>query len=156
MWMPKFALLACILAFPAFGDTMCSSSNLVAIVNTSCDISGSTNGSPFALAFTFHNLIAESDTGISPWSAADFNFTPVNGGFTLSFLGGPLSLTSSPGVEIGEYVELPFDIAFCQGRSESFPPRRRKRGPLLFLLRRFPYDFGGGWAEPCDPLAGRV
>src|SRR5208282_7464 len=41
-----------------------------------------------------------------------------------------------------------------QGRSESFPPRRRKRGPLLFLLRRFPYDIGGGWSGALRPACG--
>src|ERR1035438_6332234 len=41
-----------------------------------------------------------------------------------------------------------------KGRSESFPPRRRKRGPLLFLLRRFPYDFGGGWSGALRPACG--
>jgi len=38
----------------------------------------------------------------------------------------------------------------CQGRSESFPPRRRKRGPLLCLAESFflmfSFDFGGGWS----------
>src|SRR5438309_1007428 len=30
----------------------------------------------------------------------------------------------------------------CQGRSESIPPRRRKRGPLLSFRGRFPLTLG--------------
>ncbi len=41
----------------------------------------------------------------------------------------------------------------CQGRSESFPPRRRKRGPLFSFLGCFPMTLGAAGAEPCDPLA---
>ena len=38
----------------------------------------------------------------------------------------------------------------CQGRSESFPLRRRKRGPLLSFVGRFPLTLGAAGAEPCD------
>ncbi len=39
----------------------------------------------------------------------------------------------------------------CQGRSESFPPRRSKRGPLICFRCPFPWRFGGGWSEALRP-----
>src|SRR5262249_1974451 len=110
---------ACIVALPAFSD-VCSTGSLASMVGTPCDIAGTRNGEPFALAFTFTRLISDRDTEVngvttsqtSPWTAADFNFNPVNGGFTLSFLGGPLSVTSSANTGTGEYVQIAFDIAF--------------------------------------------
>ena len=45
----------------------------------------------------------------------------------------------------------------CQGRSKSFPPRRRKRGPLLSRGGRFVSEFGGGWSVALRrPLGRRV
>ena len=124
-----FVLLACFLVAPAFGDIMCSSGSLTSIVNTTCDISGTSNGSQFTLEFTFGTVSSEPVNGFASvnysyndgtqtfaydqaWSASDFNFTPMNGGFMLSFLDGPQSNTALPLGETLDEAALPFSVTF--------------------------------------------
>ena len=42
----------------------------------------------------------------------------------------------------------------CQGRIESFPPRRRKRGPLRSFRVRCPVSLGAAGAEPATRSRG--
>ena len=61
----------------------------------------------------------------------------------LTFLKGEASLKL--GSEEQQAVEGTF-VYMCQGRSESFPPRRSKRGPLRSCCPPLSSAFGGGWS----------
>jgi hypothetical protein len=43
-------------------------------------------------------------------------------------------------------LERAVEVLNCQGRSKRFPPRRRKRGPLVTFGGGLPLTFGGGWS----------
>lgn len=97
----------------AKGDTQCVAGNLAAVIGTTCDIGSlqltltSFGGSNEAVD---GSLTIYHDT----WSADEFTFTPVAGGFTISLGSGQESITaplSSHG--IGETVDaavLDFDV----------------------------------------------
>src|SRR5215469_17512697 len=74
------------LAAPASADMMCFAGNLSGLLGTTCDIGN--------LEFNFNRGFSgfNSVTG-TPWSASDFFLTPVPYGFTISFAGGPQSIT---------------------------------------------------------------
>jgi hypothetical protein len=77
------AIVLCAYAVPVKADSVCGAGNFSTIVGTTCDIG--------SLEFTF--------TGVSSfgggWTATGLFFTPATNGFTLSFLGGPQSLTAN-------------------------------------------------------------
>ena len=79
-----FALVPLVgLSVSGFADPACIAANFVSIDGTSCTIG--------SLDFTFTGT--ESYGG--GWGASSVYFTPIAKGFTLSFLGGPQSVTES-------------------------------------------------------------
>jgi hypothetical protein len=84
-----------LLAAPASADTACIAGNFSTIAGTTCDVG--------SLQFSFgsiggENEIYDPNTNSwiysATWGNSDFDFTPVSNGFTLTFLGGPQSITA--------------------------------------------------------------
>ena len=80
---------------PAARAQTCVGGNLSTIVNTACSIG--------SLDITFGGLNVENDsfnnvtsteTDGPAYTASDFIFTPISNGFTLTFDGGPQSITA--------------------------------------------------------------
>jgi len=94
-------------ANPVLADSVCGAGNFSTIVGTSCDIG--------SLEFTF--------TGVSSlgggWTASDLYFTPATNGFSLSFLGGPQSLTANNPNPLGnvtfDELGISFNVTAPQG-----------------------------------------
>jgi len=80
---------------PASADTACIAGNFSTIAGTTCDIG--------SLQFSFGSISGENSiydthtssyTYYSTWGNSDFDFTPLSSGFSLTFLGGPQSITA--------------------------------------------------------------
>jgi hypothetical protein len=109
LWMTLAVLFVAVGTPNARADTTCVAGNFSNIAGTTCDIG--------SMVFTF--------TGVSSygggWTASDLYFAPATNGFTLTFLGGPQSLTASfPQPPYGEQavfdeLGLSFDILAPQG-----------------------------------------
>lgn len=82
-----FTLFAlCILAPSAKADTACAAGSLSTLIGTTCDIG--------SLQFTF-TAFEGGDPAVADWTASNFTLTPVAGGFTVSFNGGPQTFTAA-------------------------------------------------------------
>jgi len=85
-----FGIVFVVLAAPAFGDTACTASSVLALAGTTCDI-GNLQFSGWGIG----TLDVSGNTIVAaPWSTSDFFFTPVPNGFTISFDGGPQSISA--------------------------------------------------------------
>ena len=101
-------------AASASADTLCVAGNLSGLIGTTCDIGD--------FRFTFTELASTNDAYIgntlsysNPWSVNDFSLAPVANGFTLSFDGGPQSITTGQFESSRDYAVLGYDVSVLQG-----------------------------------------
>ena len=103
----KLAVLLLVCAVPATADTVCTAGNFSTLVGTTCSIG--------SLTFTFNGTSSIA----GGWTASDLNFAPATNGFTLSFLGGPQSVTANNPVPFGgtvfDELGLNFNVLAPQG-----------------------------------------
>jgi hypothetical protein len=83
------------LTAPLYADSACVGGNFSSLVGTTCSVG--------SLTFIFNGT---SSYG-GGWNAGDLYFTPATNGFTLSFLGGPQSLTAN--LTGPPFSGIPFD-----------------------------------------------
>jgi len=109
------------LAAPASADTACIAGNFSTIAGTTCDI-GSLQfsferGWPFGFngVNEVYDMTTQSYTYYAPWTASDFDFTPVSNGFTLTFLGGPQSITAPANGWAGDYLYVGYSVLELNG-----------------------------------------
>jgi hypothetical protein len=97
----RLTIAAAITAIGLCADILpCVSGNLATVDGTTCDIGN--------LQFTFTGLQSANTAG-APWTDADFFFTALPNGFTLS--GPPAqSLTNTGSNEATDYVQLNYDV----------------------------------------------
>src|SRR5581483_7028507 len=114
MSIPRIALVCTLTLAPKLSaDMLCAGGNLSTVVNTTCTIG--------SIQFQFGNLISNFDVESplgnaiqqsAPWTAANFDFTPVGNGFSLKFLPGALTVAGIPNGSTGEYAQLPFTATY--------------------------------------------
>jgi hypothetical protein len=102
LFVPGILFLA--LSAPALAETLCSAGNLSGLMGTTCDIGD--------LQFTFTSFMSMDTATGTPWSPSNFTFTPVStsltNGFTLTFDGGPQSITAPAGADVADDAELSY------------------------------------------------
>jgi hypothetical protein len=101
------ALLAPLVATPAFAGSVCAAGSMTAIANTTCDIG--------SLQFTFGSMTMYNSTSGWSFPDSDFTLTPVSNGFSLSFDGGPQSITAPASGSSLEEARLDFQVSDLGG-----------------------------------------
>ena len=100
------------LAAPASADTACVAGNFSTIAGTTCDIG--------SLQFSFGSISGVNEiydfstysyTYYATWGNSDFGFTPADHGFTLTFLGGPQSITAPQDGTADDFALLSYTVA---------------------------------------------
>lgn len=95
------------LAAPASADTVCVAGNFSSVIGTTCNVG--------SLTFTFNGFYSFG----GGWTASALNFTPATNGFTLSFLGGPQSISANNAVPFGgtvtDGIQFDFNVVAPQG-----------------------------------------
>ncbi|HET9409332.1 MAG TPA: PEP-CTERM sorting domain-containing protein [Candidatus Sulfotelmatobacter sp.] len=95
----------------ATADTLCSTTSLTNLMGTTCDIG--------SLQFTFggftsQNSTFDSGTGTTTFltapSASAFQFSPTSTGFSLSFSGGPLSVSSTSVISSLQVASFTYNV----------------------------------------------
>jgi hypothetical protein len=99
---------------PAARAGSCASGNLSGLIGETCDVG--------SLQFTFDELYSDNFaydgstyTYGTSWTANNFTFTPVSNGFSLSFNGGPQSLTTTSDGFAYDYAYLVYSVTDLAG-----------------------------------------